>query len=331
MRHGLPWRRNLAGRRFQALALALALVLATFAVPPLPLTRDGVRLLAVVDITGSMNVRDYAAAGRPESRLEAAKAALLRLVSGLPCGSQVALGLFTERRPFLLFEPVEVCADFAPLDGAISALDWRMAWEADSRVAAGLYRSVAMAGDLDADLLFVTDGQEAPPLPPSGTPPFDGRVGAVRGLIVGAGGYALSPIPKFNDRGRETGFFSETDVQQENRFGPPPADAEAREGYNPRNAPFGSAAARGTEHLSSVREAHLRDLAARTGLAYAHLDGADSLAAPVAAAATPRPVPGRLDLRPILGAGALLLVLAAYAAGGLRSRGGPFTLVSRKA
>ncbi|MEA1834405.1 vWA domain-containing protein [Methylobacterium durans] len=326
MRLGLPWRRNLGGRRFQALAAAGLLALATFLVPPLRLSRDGMRLLAVVDITGSMNVRDYAAEGRPESRLEAAKAALRRLVAGLPCGSQVALGLFTERRPFLLFEPVEVCADFAPLDGAIAGLDWRMAWEADSRVAAGLYRAVAMAGDLDADLVFVTDGQEAPPLPSSGTPPFDGRVGAVRGLIVGAGGYALSPIPKFNDRGREAGFYAETDVQQENRFGPPPADAEFREGYNPRNAPFGNAAARGTEHLSSVREGHLKDLADRTGLAYAHLDGPASLAGPLVAAATPRPVPGRLDLRPFLGAAALILVLAAFAAGPLRARHGRLTL-----
>ncbi|MDR7036616.1 MULTISPECIES: vWA domain-containing protein [Methylobacterium] len=326
MRLGLPWRRNLGGWRFRALAAAGLLVLATFLVPPLRLSRDGVRLLAVVDITGSMNVRDYAAERRPQSRLEAAKAALRRLVAGLPCGSQVALGLFTERRPFLLFEPVEVCAEFAPLDGAIAALDWRMAWEADSRVSAGLYRAVAMAAELDADLVFVTDGQEAPPLPATGTPPFDGRVGAVRGLIVGAGGYALSPIPKFNDRGREVGFYAETDVQQENRFGPAPADAESREGYNPRNAPFGSSAARGTEHLSALREAHLKDLAARTGLAYAHLDGPDSLAAPLSAAATPRPVPGRLDLRPVLGAAALLLVLAAHAAGPLRARGGRLTL-----
>jgi mxaL protein len=195
-----------------------------------------------------------------------------------------------------------------------------MAWEGDSRVSAGLHRAVAMAGELDADLLFITDGQETPPLPATGIPPFEGKPGAVRGLIVGAGGYALAPIPKFNDRGRETGFYAETDVQQENRFGPPPADAESREGYNPRNAPFGGAAARGEEHLSSVREPHLKALAAQTGLAYAHLDGPDGLRAPLLAAATPRPLPGRLDLRPFLGAAALALVLAVFLAGAL-----PFT------
>jgi len=310
----LPWRCNLRDGRFRMLAGAILLVLTALVVPPLPLTRDGVQVLAVVDITGSMNVRDYSASGQPQSRLEAAKAALRHLLAGLPCGSRFALGLFTERRPFLLFAPVEVCDGFAPIDGALAALDWRMAWEADSRVSAGLYRAVEMAAEIGTDLVFITDGQEAPPLPRGQTPPFEGRPGAVRGLIVGAGGYALAPIPKFSDRGREIGFYAESEVQQENRFGPPPADAESREGYNPRNAPFGAAAAQGSEHLSSVREDHLKDLANRTGLAYAHLDGPASLDAPLRAAATARPVPGRFDLRPFLGATALLLVLAAFTA-----------------
>ncbi|MGU3538801.1 vWA domain-containing protein [Methylobacterium sp. A54F] len=311
---GPPVARNLRGARFQALAGALALACAALVAPPLPLTRQGVALLAVVDITGSMGVRDYAAGGRPASRLDTAKAALRRLVTELPCGSRVALGLFTERRPFLLFAPIEVCADFAPLDGAIAALDQRMAWEGDSRVAAGLHRAVALAGELGTDLLFVTDGQETPPLPAAGPPPFEGRPGAVRGLIVGAGGYALAPIPRFDDRGREAGFVSETDVQQENRFGPPPPDAESRAGYNPRNAPFGSAAAKGTEHLSSVREGHLRALAAQTGLAYAHLEAGMDLTRPLRDAATPRALPGRLDPRPFLGGAALVLLLGAYLA-----------------
>ena len=329
---GLPLARNLRGRRFQALALALALVIAALVVPALKVTRAGVAVLAVVDITGSMNVRDYAVDGRPASRLEIAKAALRRLVADLPCGSRVALALFTERKPFLLFEPVEVCAEFAPLDGALAALDWRMAWEGDSRISAGLYRAVEMAAGLGTDLLFVTDGQETPPLPAGQVPPFEGRPGAVRGLIVGAGAYGLSPIPKFDDRGRESGFYAETDVQQENRFGPPPADAESRAGYNPRNAPFGAAAAQGSEHLSSVREGHLKQLAAVTGLAYAHLDGPGGLDRPLIEAGTPRPLPGRIDPRPALGALALALVLGVLLAAPLRGLGRritPFTTTHR--
>ncbi|GJD37300.1 vWA domain-containing protein [Methylobacterium aerolatum] len=315
----LPLARNLRGPRFLALALALALTLAALVAPALPVTRTGAEILMVVDITGSMNVRDYTQDGRPASRLDTAKAALRRLVADLPCGSRVALALFTERRPFLLFAPIEVCADFAPLDGALAALDWRMAWEGDSRIAAGLHRAVAMAADLGTDLVFVTDGQETPPLPGGEPPPFDGRPGAVRGLVVGAGGYALSPIPRYDELGREKGFYGEADVTQENRFGPPPADAESREGFNPRNAPFGSVAARGTEHLSSVREPYLKRLAAEAGLAYAHLDGPGGLDAPVLGAVAPRALRGSLDPRPILGALALALVLATLCAGLPRS------------
>jgi mxaL protein len=306
--------RNLRDGRFRALTAALVLAVAALVAPPVPVTRTGVAVLAVVDITGSMAVRDYPTATGPASRLETAKAALRALLPDLPCGSRVALALFTDRRPFLLFAPVEVCADVAPLDGAIAALDPRMAWEGDSRIAAGLFRSLAMAGAIDADLLFLTDGQETPPLPVSGGPTFDGKPGAVRGLIVGVGGYGLAPIPRFDDRGRQAGFLGETDVQQENRSGPPPADAESREGYNPRNAPFGAAAARGTEHLSAVREPYLKRRAAETGLGYVHLDGPGGLAGAVRAAATPRPLPGRFDPRPVLLAAALGLTLLTFLA-----------------
>lgn len=313
--------RNLSDGRLRLLAGALGLVALSFVARPFPLTRDGVAVLATVDITGSMNVRDYAGTdGMPASRLDTAKAALRSVVAGLPCGSRLALGLFTERRPFLLFTPIETCSGFAPLDGALAGIDWRMAWEGDSRISAGLFRSIAMAEELGTDLVFITDGQEAPPLQSRGGPPFEGRPGAVRGLIVGAGAPGLSPIPRYDDRGRETGFYGAGDVQQENRFGPPPADAESREGYNPRNAPFGAAAAGGTEHLSSVREPYLRKLAGETGLTYAHLDGPASLGAALTATATPRPVPGHFDLRPVLGGIALLLLLAAFLAPHLRVR-----------
>ena len=329
----LRW--NLRDRRTQALLAALALTVAAILVRPIALTREGVELTAIIDITGSMNVRDYTGAdGKPASRLDTTKAALRDLIGKLPCGSKLALGLFTERRSFLLLAPVEVCANFTPLTGAIDALDWRMAWEGDSRVASGLFKAIDVAGSLNTDLMFISDGQEAPPLPSSGGPAFEGKPGVVRGLIVGAGGRTPSQIPKYDDRGREIGFYAETDVQQENRFGPPPADAESREGFNARNAPFGGVAARGNEHLSAVREDYLKKRAGETGLAYAHLDGPSGLLSPLLAAATLRPLPGSLDLRPFLGTAALALLVTVFAARPLRDlvrRGGSPSLTPQKA
>jgi len=298
--------------RFLLLTAAAALLLLSIFAPGLAVERKGYELLAVLDITGSMNTRDYVLNEKPISRLEFAKLALHDLIQKLPCPSRLGLAIFTERQPFLLFEPIDVCRDFAPVDAAIAGLDWRMGWEGDSHIAAGLYRAVTMAKDLNADVIFITDGQEAPPLPWSGAPPFEGRRGEVGGLIIGAGNYALSPIPKFDDNGRETGFYAPEDVPHESRFGLPPPGAENREGYNPRNAPFGSAMVLGTEHLSSVREPYLKELSNITGLTYHHLSRVPDLTAAVRAAATPRARAGRLDLRPWFIAAALACLTFLY-------------------
>ena len=312
------WRQKLRDPLALLLLVAMVLACAAIALPPVPMTRVGADLLVIVDITGSMNTRDYHAAGRPASRLAVAKTALKDMIGRLPCPSRLALGLFSERVPFLLFEPIDVCQDYGAVSGAIDAIDWREAWEGDSHIAAGLFRSIDMARGLGIDLIFITDGQEAPPLPPYGPPSFEGKRNEVRGLIVGAGGYSLSPIPKFDDRGNEVGFWGVDDVPHENRFGPPPPDAETWPGYNPRNAPFGSVAAKGSEHLSSVREPYLKQLAQETGLAYAHLDGPTGLAEAYLPASTPRACRGLTDLRWLPGLLALSALLAVFSPLGRR-------------
>lgn len=307
-------RARLKDPRLLLLAATATLLLLSIFAPNLKIERKSYDLLAVLDITGSMNTRDYVLNEKPISRLELAKLAVRDLLQKLPCPSRLGLAIFTERQPFLLFEPFDVCADFAPADAAIASLDWRMGWEGDSHIAAGLYRAMAMAKDLNADVIFITDGQEAPPLPWSGGPPFEGRRGDAGGLIIGAGNYALSPIPKFDDNGRETGFYAAGDVPHENRFGLPPPGAENHEGYNPRNAPFGSTMAVGSEHLSSVREPYLKELANITGLTYRHLAHVPDLAMAVRDAATPRPRAGSFDLRPWFIATALLSLTFLYLA-----------------
>lgn len=306
-------RPDLRDPRLVLLALAALSLIAAFLSPKVTLPRQSFDLIAIVDITGSMNVRDYAMSGQPVSRLDAVKAVLREMLLELPCPSRVGLGVFAERRSFLLFEPIDACADFAPLEASIEALDWRMAWEGDSRVSAGLFRAIDMARELKGDLLFFTDGQEAPPLPAHGAPIFEGRAGEVRGLLVGVGGYELSPIPKFDDRGHEIGFLGVDDVPHESRFGLPPEGAEQREGYNARNAPFGAAATVGVEHLSSVKEDYLRALADKTGLAYVHLEDGKRLWKDYAAIGSTHQRNATLHLRPALGAAAALLVFSASA------------------
>ncbi|HVZ04849.1 vWA domain-containing protein [Hyphomicrobium sp.] len=268
--------------------------------------------VAVVDITGSMNTRDMGSPHGSEDRLTAARQALIDMIPSLPCQSRLGLGIFTERLSFLLFEPIDICSNYEALVGAISGLDWRMAWQGDSYIYKGLYSAIDLASSLKANLIFLTDGHEAPPLPETGLPPFEGKKGAVGGLIVGVGGSEKTPIPKFNEEGHQVGVYGPQDVLQANRFGLPPPGAENRPGYNPRNAPFGAMPS-GDEQLSSVKSAHLRDLAARTGLTYVELQHTGSIAEPFLAAAHARKVPVTLNLAFVPALIALFLIVLAYA------------------
>ena len=296
---------------------ALALTLLALAVPRLSLTRNSYDVLAVVDITTSMNTRDVVSGGKSVSRLDAEKASLRETLAKLPCGSRLGLGIFTERQTFLLFNPVEVCENFAAVDEAIAMLDWRMAWEGDSYVSKGLYSAIDIAKSLKSDLIFITDGHELPPLPFSGLTPFEGKPGDVRGLIVGAGSYNRTPLLKYDEAGREVGTYAAQEVPQENRSGPPPPDAASRPGYHPKWAPFGNAVVNNKEHMAAVRETYLRQLAGMTGLSYAHMGEVQDLSAPFIAAAHARPLKVATDVRAFPGALALVLLTALYGLGAL--------------
>ncbi|WP_371346301.1 VWA domain-containing protein [Ancylobacter sp. IITR112] len=306
--------------RFWLLLAALLAILAALFAPRIVQTGNVRDILVVIDVTGSMNVRDAGLAGAPATRLAAAKAGARDILAALPCGSRLGLAIFTERRSFLLFEPAEICENFAAIAGSIDDLDWRMAWEGDSYVARGVHSALALAAGLKADLVFMSDGHEAPPLAGGALPGFDGKPGEVAGLLVGVGASEPSPIPKFDQDGREVGFYEEQDVPQENRTGPPPEDAASRAGWNPRNAPWGGEAATGTEHLSAMREAHLRALAAQTGLGFVALGTGGGLIAAVEADTRPRPVEMRVDTAAIPAALALFCLALLFGLGATTSR-----------
>ena len=68
----------------------------------------------------------------------------------------------------------------------------------------------------------------------------------------------------------------------------------------------------GEEHLSSVKEGHLRAIAAQTGLSYTTLDGAEALLDAFEASARPREVAVATDIRIYPAGLALLLLFALY-------------------
>ena len=298
-------------------ALVSLLALAALCGPALPRRVALADVFVVVDITRSMNVRDMAG----QSRLQHSKALLQAWIAAQPCGSRVALAVFTARRSLTLFTPLEVCADYAALTGAIAGLDWRMAWEGDSLISRGLNHALQRAAASGAALLFVTDGHEAPPLPYDGPVAFRGE--SPGGLILGVGGTAPAPIPKFDDLGREAGFYAPGDLQQvPARFGAPPADAASRPGFHPRNNPYGEADAEGAEHLSRRQDAYLQRLSTERGLRYLASAGATpaQIDAGIAGAGTPRGVLVPRPLAPLLGLSAALLLSALWLGGVLTTR-----------
>jgi mxaL protein len=277
------------------LLLAVALVM-----PPVKLSLARPEAVVVFDITQSMDVEDAQLDGATVSRLVFAREAARRALRELPCGSRVGWAAFTEYRTLLLLAPIDVCENYEDLLATLAEIDGRIRWGNASEVAKGVFWALRAAKDLPSHpaIVFLTDGQEAPPL--NAFPMFDDiRAGQVRGWLLGIGGSVARPIPRTDADGRRTGYWHATDVLQRAAGDGPPGSHE---------------------HLSELREPHLRALAQRTGLGYASLRDASGLAAllrdPTLARATPVPT----DLRAIPAAAALLLLCLHFRPGTLRRR-----------
>jgi mxaL protein len=302
-------RHTLRGHADRVLLLAAALLLAlSLWGPSVPMQRALFEHVVVLDITQSMNVRDMRLDGQPASRLDYAKHALLQSLTEMPCGSKLGWGIFTEYRSLLLLSPVEVCANLGELRATLARIDGRMAWTGNSEITKGLYAGIGIAKQLPEHpgLVFVSDGQEAPPLNPRNRPAFGGKVGEVAGLVVGVGQLVPSPIPKLDPNGRPLGFWAADEVMQHD----PRSQGRGGTGEAMVGEAVEDRAVRGGgEHLSALREAHLRLLAGDTGLTYHHLVDAGSFIAALTAPALARPVPARFELGPGLAGLALLLLL----------------------
>jgi mxaL protein len=126
----------LVARRVIVLLLAGIVLLPVFFAPRVALPGITYSYLFVIDITESMNVRDVDPRVPTESRLDRAKASVVAALASLPCGSRAAIALFAGTDTITLFEPLEVCRHFPAIEQVVRNLDWRMAWDGDSRIEA---------------------------------------------------------------------------------------------------------------------------------------------------------------------------------------------------
>lgn len=239
------------------LVLALVLLLVALVLPRFQSPHDTYDYVIVFDITQSMDVEDYEIGGSPVSRLNYARAAVRRALRDLPCGSRVGWGAFAEYRSLLLLAPVEVCENYDDLLKSLDNIDGRMRWANASEVGKGLYWAVRMAKDTPSkpDIVFISDGHEAPPMDPrsSFAMPDDVQPGQIHGWVVGAGGDTPQPIPHTDEDDHRIGYWNAHDVIQ----------IVSEDGTRIISA----------EHLSALREPHLKALAERVGFDYMRLTG----------------------------------------------------------
>jgi mxaL protein len=247
----------------RAILVALVLLVVALALPAVPLKHDTYESIVILDITQSMDVEDYELGGTPTSRLAYAREAARRALRELPCGSRVGWGAFAGYRTLLLLAPVEVCENYGDLLTSLAKVDGSMRWENASEITKGVYWSMRAAKELGSspNVIFVTDGQEAPPLDPTNILPMfdDLKVGQVHGWLIGAGGYSPLPIPKTDDDGNREGFWRADQVLQ-------PGDL------------IPGSKSRGAEHLSALHEPHLQEIAHQVGFDYARLSSTESIA-----------------------------------------------------
>jgi mxaL protein len=286
------WRRPGAGNALLALALVL---LALAAWPPrVQLQRPVFNWLVSFDITQSMNVEDVELDRVAVSRLTLARAAMREVLGALPCGSKIGWSIFADYRSVVILAPVEVCSHYEELLASLERIDARMRWANASNVSKGVTWAVRGAKSIgpETGFVFISDGQESPPLRVNETPPMtDIRPGEVKGWLIGVGGDVPAPIPKTGSNGEPAGFWQPEDVVQGSAIG----------------------SQRNLEHLSQLRQDHLRGLAELMGVNYQRLTASDALKTAMLDRRFARMLPADVDLRWIPASMALLLLAWRFA------------------
>ena len=303
----------IAAHRLVILLLAALVVVPVFFMPRIALPGSTYSYLFVIDVTESMNVRDVDAR-RPEvSRLDRAKESVIAALATLPCGSRAGLALFAGTDTVALFEPIEVCRHFPAVEQVIRALDWRMAWDGDSRIEAGLVNAIHEAEKRHLDLVFVTDGDEAPHVEVPRLSDLLSMRGGIRGWVVGVGSPEPHPVPRLDAENRIVGYWSAIDAAREG-FHPNLVEVLGQSS-SPADIEKSGALDEVVEHRSALRAAYLSQLATAAGLGYATADTPGRVAELASDTTLRREDNAERDVRAVFGLAAALLIVIDWIAG----------------
>ncbi|WP_042325690.1 vWA domain-containing protein [Paraburkholderia ginsengisoli] len=290
-------RRGFARLRHALTPLALVALIAAVALPDVTLPRNTFDYIVTLDITQSMDVEDVVLNGAPVSRLKFAQAATRDALTRLPCGSKVGWSVFTGQRTLLLLPPIEVCSNYDALLVSLNGIDARMRWTNWSRIAeGGVYSAVRVAQEVGhgAAIVFVTDGHEAPPIPPTRALMRDLNPAQIKGWLIGVGGDQPAAIPRTDGDGNRIGYWQADDVVQ---VPPLPGRKTLAESH---------------EELSELHGQYLGFVAGQTGLAYQRLWSATAMGDAMMEARFAHREPVPTDLRWVPALLALVLLVGRF-------------------
>lgn len=252
---------------------ALVLLVISLFHPSIPLKRDLHHYLFIVDITQSMNTEDMYADDRFISRIAFTRRLLKSAVAKLSCGSKVSLGVFSAESVALLFTPIEVCSNYSVIQDTIAHIEWRMAWRGNSRLRFGVLSASAFQSSLPvpAQIVFFTDGDEAPKLNAVNKKDLSHWQGGKGWLIAGVGSNQTSPIPKLDSENEVLGYWAYANSIMA------PSQVQSEESIGTRDSSI--ATAEYDRYLSKLDETYLKALSKEINASYIRATNPDDLIA----------------------------------------------------
>ena len=192
------------------LSLTLICLVVAFINPKVSMKRDIYNFIFVVDITQSMLTQDTKINGERVSRLKYTKNTLHKILEQLPCKTKVSIAMFAGVSVAATYTPIEICKNFSAINETVEQLDWRSVWSGNTRIRASMINLARLIRSFpeSAQVVYFTDGEEAPRLHAFNTTDLNQFQGANNWLLAGIGTDEGTPIPKYDNKNQLIGYWS---------------------------------------------------------------------------------------------------------------------------
>jgi mxaL protein len=244
---------------------------------------------------------------------------VIAALAALPCGSRAAVALFAGTDTLVLFEPLEICRHYPAIEEVVRRIDWRMAWDGDSRVEAAVLAALHEAGQRGLDLVFISDGDEAPHVSVPHMADLLAAQGKVKGLLVGVGGPQPRPVPRLDADNHVVGYWTAVDAVREGFY--PNLSELVKQAPSPETLERSGALDEVQEYKSALNEEYLKLVGASAGLGYITSESPQQVASAIADPAIARREKAERDMRIVFGFGSALFVVFGWVRRRVEGRG----------